>query len=182
MIYLNDFLNLINFKITGGSEYLWNSFGRNARYLDSECSDYSLSCVFDSVTQELYLVSFSYEDNDKHYAFRWINPKHKEGYIAENVERNLDYTNFCDETTYVDFDDILQLINVVETQTDLKKYTTMSIELDDDVLLFLTRRAMEMNVTVDTLICNILRDKLAKIEAQDPEIMAELEKIKKEST
>lgn len=169
MIYLNEFLNLVNFQITGGSEYLWKCFGPNARYLDSELDNYSLSCIFDTKTQELYTVDFCYNVNDENTeAYRWINPKYKEALFQESEERNVDPTNYCDEVQIVDFENLHELVSIVDSLCGFTKYTTMSLDLNEDVILFLSQKAMELNVTMDVLVCNILRDHLQKLE-QNPE-------------
>ena len=50
MITLKDYLEAIDYRITGGSEYQWKCFGPNARYLDCDSPElnvYNVSCVFD---------------------------------------------------------------------------------------------------------------------------------------
>jgi hypothetical protein len=180
MIYLNDFFNLVNFKITGGSEYLWNCFGNNARFLDSEQENQDTSCIFDAQTQELYVLHFSHMvKEDTFEAYRWINPKYKEKYIEEHNQRNIDYTLFVDETPYNDFDNINDFIAVVDKFSGFAKYTTMSIELDDDLILELTKKAMELNLTIDVLVNNILREYIKHLEKQDPEIMKTTQEMQK---
>lgn len=157
MIYLNTFLSLIQFEITDSSKYLWKSFGPNARYLDNETEVYSLSCVFDTKTQEIYLLSFSLNAQNSP-TYHWVPPSHYQAYIQEHIDNNLDYTKHDDECPIIYCDTVQNFINTVHINTDLPKQETVSIELDTDLILALTKIAMEKNITLDTLINNILRD------------------------
>ena len=67
---LKDFLEAIDYKITGGSEYSWTCFGPDARYLDciddegSSESRYSINAIFDSEDQTVYAFElWDYENN-----------------------------------------------------------------------------------------------------------------------
>ena len=41
MTTVEDFVKAVDYKITGGSEYQWDCFGDNARYLDCCDSEYA---------------------------------------------------------------------------------------------------------------------------------------------
>ena len=117
---INDYLNLINYKIADGSEFGWNCYGPNAYlYSYSKYSDegslYELNVVFDTVDRLVYEVEFYEELN----MYKWYNPSFKDAYIEEENQRSaifhfskLEYEDFTDRT-----DEFKALINEV-----IKKY------------------------------------------------------------
>ena len=86
MITLKDFVEAIEYKITEGSDYQWDCFGDNARYLDAHGpelnEDYSISAVFDSRDHIVYAIeAWDYKTNRelpkknyyaKKYLIRWL--------------------------------------------------------------------------------------------------------------
>ena len=78
MITLKDFMEVIDYKITEGSEYLWHCYGEHAYRLDSwnqEQDGHTVSIVFDTRTQEVYEAS-AY-DYGRNRAYRLINPVYR---------------------------------------------------------------------------------------------------------
>ena len=88
MVTLKEFMEIIEYRITEGGEYLWDSFGSHAYRLDSWNGDhegYTISIVFDTKTQEVYMIeAFDYK-NER--AYRLINPTFRETYMNECSDR-----------------------------------------------------------------------------------------------
>jgi hypothetical protein len=112
MITMKDYLEAIQYRITGGSDYGWECFGPNARYLDSEQHDkYTFSCVFDSVDQAIYVIeAWDYVHNR---AYRWFADGCLEAYKEESTRRGIDPGEASDTKDYTDLevlDDMLEKI------------------------------------------------------------------------
>lgn len=105
MITLKDYLEAINYRITGGSEYCWNCFGDNARYLDCEgevLNESSVVCIFDSVNQTVYSIEAWDYINDR--AYRWIHPDYIKAYKKACKKNDVDFKNACDSMDFIDLD------------------------------------------------------------------------------
>mgnify|MGYP003338200696 CR=1 FL=1 len=109
---LLEILKAANARISGGSDYLWNCFGHNARYLDLAdiMHDEYCSVVFDCKTYEVYTVELTVPGQDQ--AFRYINPAHLDAYLDEAEKRNIDpnvawdhvkYTQVTEENTVLEY-------------------------------------------------------------------------------
>jgi hypothetical protein len=87
-------------RITGGSEYLWNCYGPNARFLDFADQDHTecASVVFDSKTQQVYQLEMHVLGYDQ--AFAWRNPSYESAYQAECAERNVEPNVAWDDVMY----------------------------------------------------------------------------------
>lgn len=95
MIYqdftLNDYLKTIHYRITDGSEFLWDCFGDKAYcYTHLKYSSWGCECefnvVFDTLDTLVYMLEFYDYHSDTSY--RWIHPEYKEEYDAEAIRRN----------------------------------------------------------------------------------------------
>jgi hypothetical protein len=107
---LKDFMEVIDYKITEGSEYQWSCFGNNAYSLDSwngEQEGYTVTAIFDTKTQVVYsLMAYDYVANS---AYRWTNPNFIIAYQTECTTRNckdqawedVEYTNLVDEEEFL---------------------------------------------------------------------------------
>jgi hypothetical protein len=100
MITIEQFLRLVNFKITGGTEFGWNCFGENARFLDSETSEYSASIIFDAETQVVYVAEYLGTKNDIPY--RWINPDFEAAYSAYAKKMSVDISLSWNDEPFFD--------------------------------------------------------------------------------
>ena len=105
MIDLPDFLECIQFKITEGSQFMWNCFGPNAFHYDHDADDYALTAVFDTETREVYEVQvFDYLNNR---AYRVIHCCYIEAFLKECKTRGINPNKASDDMDMIDvaFDD-----------------------------------------------------------------------------
>jgi hypothetical protein len=88
-ITLKDILDAVEYRISGGSDFLWQCFGTNARFLgfaNPSGEEYG-DIVFDTKTQEVYnIVAYP---TDTAHGVEWINPKFKEAYFNEAETKNV---------------------------------------------------------------------------------------------
>jgi hypothetical protein len=157
MITIENFLNTVGHRISGGSEYQWECFGSNARYLDSEFPDrYCASIVFDTQTQVVYEATVC--DYSANRAYRWLNPDFKSAYDAEAQHRNADQEAW-DTVGYTDLDvteDWLTKTRAIVNGESYDTRITVPLEMSDDEMLRLMTMAHEQDITLNQLVEQIL--------------------------
>jgi hypothetical protein len=171
MITLPEFLNTIDYKITGGSEYQWESYGPNARYIDSDNTTYSINAVYDSTTQFVYAVeAWDYANNR---SYRWISPEYIDAYKAECNEKNIEFDNACDELSFIDLevaDDMLEKAAAIVAGVEYDTRVKVPIDLPKEELFQLMMTAHERDITLNELVIEALQEAIDSYH-KDPEKM-----------
>lgn len=170
MNVLKEFLESINYKISGGSEYCWECFGPNARYLDSSDSEdvhgtHSISAIFDSVDQTVYLIEAWDYRNDREY--RWINPDFKFAHDDEASGRGIDINESLDGKKFIEIEvveDIFEKIKGIIAGVDYDTRVKVPLTLDKDQMYDLMILAHEKDVTLNQLVEEILLEEIRKRE------------------
>jgi hypothetical protein len=75
MITLKEWMELVDYRITEGSDYGWQCYGHDVHMMDSwngEQDGHSFTVVFDTKTQTVYEVQA--HDYVRNRAYRLINP------------------------------------------------------------------------------------------------------------
>jgi hypothetical protein len=171
MTTLKDYLHAIDYKITGGSEYGWECFGPNARYLDCNDSegaggDYSVNAVFDAVTQTIYVIEAWDYVNGREY--RWINPDYKFSYEDEASGREVDGNESIDGRKYIDLDvaeDILEKITAIVAGEEYDTRVKVPVDFSDEELLQYMKLAHDRDITFNQLVEEALRQAIEEVEA-----------------
>lgn len=107
---LKQIIEACDYRVCDGSEYLWDSFGPNARYM--QFSDQSerehCSIVFDTKNQTVYEVTLYVPHGD--LAFKWTHPDYRNAYLAECLAKNVRFNEAWDDVDYqmLDAETILQ--------------------------------------------------------------------------
>jgi len=168
-ITIKDFMECVDYEITGGQKYLWKCFGYNVRFLDSENMETcSLSILFDTENQMVYQLSAWDYDTDTELI--WIHPEYRGAYKAECLDKAVSREHIIN---YIDrADDILYYATKIfsgehyeiASEDVLEEYMdiiTVNIPADD--LLYLCMMAHERDITLNQLaneiIINHLREK-----------------------
>jgi len=161
MITIKDFMEVVGYRITEGSDYGWTCFGPNAYQLDSWDGDndngYSVGVVFDRVTQLVYQMDAHDYKNSR--AYRWIHPDYKKKNDQETLERMVDADEAWDDVRYVDLevaDDMLEKARAIASDLDYDTRVSVPIDLDDSELLHLALAAHKEDVTLNQYIGKIL--------------------------
>ena len=150
-------METFDFKVTNGSEYLWNCYP-NARIVDFESEFAYASGVYSIIDQTVYEVETDSKDGDHESPFRWINPKFKDAYVKEAESRNINPKIAWDNVEYVDVDDAAEFLSAGrQVFNGAKPETEIEFDLDHDVLLHHLLAAHEQNITFNTHISNVLR-------------------------
>ena len=170
---VKDFLEAIDYRITGGSDFCWSCFGPNARYIDCEShemdighqNEFSTSIVFDTVTQTVYQVEAHDYQNNRCY--RWIDPDFVNAYKQEAKERDVDYRQAYDDVNFVDLDiaeDIIEKITAIVRGEDYDDRVSVPLVLDKEEIFDLMSIAHKRDITLNQLVESILRDAISEIE------------------
>lgn len=174
MTHLKDFIQAIEHKITGGSDYHWKCFGDNARYLD--CADnegvggnYSISAIFDSQTQQVYCIEAWDYFNDREY--RWIDKAYIKAHTKACAKNKVDLYESMDGRNWIDLDlaeDILEKANALVNNKDYDTRVKVPVDFSDEDLLQYMKLAHEMDITFNELVERALREAINELE-KDPE-------------
>lgn len=163
---LDDFLKLTSNRITGGTEYFWECYGKNARYIDFETDDISISMVYDTKNSTGYEMTV---DIGSDVSYRWINdvfrrPLERE-YKARGLELDSDDYTDCSEDVI-----ILTAKNALKTADSLADTRVeVPLELSDDELFQLMKMAHEKDITLNQFVEEILRETMDRMESEQSE-------------
>ena len=169
MITMKEWMELVDYKITEGSEYMWSCYGPNAYRLDSwngihGKGGFSFSIVFSTKTQKVYEVSAYDYTNDR--AYRMIAENKREKHLKEAEDRNVDLNEAWDDVNYVDLevdDDFIQKCLAIRAGEDYSTDVSIPINLPDEVLMFAFKQAHEKNMTFNDFVNQVLRDFIDKV-------------------
>lgn len=102
---LLDIITACQARITGGTEYQWECYGSNARYMDFADQDGTecISVVFDAITQTVFELQLHVPGYDQ--AFIWRNPDYEGSYRAECIHRKMDPNVAYDDVKYIPVDE-----------------------------------------------------------------------------
>lgn len=163
---LKDFLECIDYRITEGSEYLWNCFGNNTYQLDSWNGDTdgnTICVVFDKKTQVVYEMQAW--DHARRRTYRWIHPDYIDAVKAEYARRNLDFTVSIDNEHFVDLDveaDILEKASAISKNEEYDTRIQLELTLDDTEMFTLMTMAHERDLTLNQMVEHILTEMINK--------------------
>jgi hypothetical protein len=160
MITVKDFMETVDYRITEGTDYLWNCFGPNAFRLDcwsgntGKPNEYSISMVFDTLTQIVY--QFEAHDYDKRRSYRWTNPDFAEAHLKESkLKLNLGEDVAYDDVKFVELeqtDDMLEKARAIYLGEDYDQRVKVPIDLPNELLFELMIKAHEKDITLNNLI------------------------------
>ena len=164
MITMKEWMELVDYKITEGSDYGWTCYGPNAYRLDSwngvhGTGGYSFSIVFSTKSQKVYEVSMCDYTNNR--AYRMINPKNVEKHRKEAESKSVLANQAWDDVDYVDLDvvdDFIQKALAIKAGEDYDTSVMMTLDLPDDLLLSAAMEAHKQNITLNDYINKALAD------------------------
>jgi hypothetical protein len=165
MITIKDFMETIDYKVTEGSDYLWDCFGHNVHRFDhwNEVQDgCAISVLFDTKTHTVYQMEAHDYANERSY--RWTHPDYVEAHQDECDTKGVSRNNAYDDVDYVDLEveeDMLSKARSIFLGEEYDDRVSVPIELPDDILFEIMRQAHEQDITLNQHISNILRKGIA---------------------
>jgi len=171
MITMKEWMELVDYKITEGSEYGWGCYGPYSYTLDSwngvhGTGGYSFSITFSTKSQKVYEVSMCDYTNDR--AYRMINPKFQKKHEKEAESRNVNLNEAWDDVDYVDLDvadDFIQKALAIRAGEAYDTRVSVPVDFSDEELLQYMKLAHERDITFNELVEEALRNALEEIEA-----------------
>jgi len=169
MITLKEWMEVVDYRITEGSSFMWQCYGSNAYSLDSWNGDqdgHSFTIIFDTKTQVVYEVQSHDYKNQR--AYRLINPMFKEQRDAESADRDVLLGEAWEDVDYVDLeddDDWIQKALAIFAGEDYDTRVTIPLDLDDDLVFTLMKMAHERDLTFNEFVEDVLREQLGLIVA-----------------
>ena len=161
MITLKDFMTAVDYRVTEGSNYMWQCYGPNAYRLDSWNGDqdgHSVSIVFDTRTQEVYESSVYDYSNQR--AYRIINPEYKDSHDDEALSRDVNLKEAWDDVEYVDLEveeDFLEKVEAIVNGYDYDTRVKVPVDFTDEELLTYMKMAHERDMTFNEFVETALR-------------------------
>jgi hypothetical protein len=171
MITMKEWMELVDYKITEGSEYGWQCYGPNAYCLDSwngvhGAGGYSFSIVFSTKTQKVYEVSVCDYTNDR--AYRMIVENKREKHRNESEDRGVNLNEAWDSVDYVDLDvddDFIQKCLAIQANEPYDTRVQIEVDFSDEDLLQYMKLAHERDMTFNELVEEALRYAIAEVKA-----------------
>jgi hypothetical protein len=166
MITLKEWLEVVNYRVTEGSNFMWNCYGPDSYSLDSwdhKHDGSSFTITFDTRNQRVYEVQAHDYKNQR--AYRLINPEFRSVMEQEAEYRNVNKKEAWEDVNYVDLesdDDWLQKAIAIAAGAEYDTRVSIPLELDDADLLVLMKQAHAADLTFNEFVEDILRDFLDK--------------------
>ena len=171
MITIKEWMELVDYKITEGSDYGWDCYGPYSYTLDSwngvhGKGGYSFSITFSTKSQKVYEVSMCDYTNDR--AYRMINPKFQKKHAKEAESKSVLANQAWDDVDYVDLDvldDFIQKALAIRDGEDYDTRVQMQVDFSDEDLLQYMKMAHERDMTFNEFVEEALRHAIEEVEA-----------------
>ena len=171
MITIKEWMELVDYKITEGSDYGWDCYGPYSYTLDSWNGvhgegGYSFSITFSTKSQKVYEVSVCDYTNDR--AYRMINPKFQKKHTKEAMERGVNLNEAWDCVDYADLDvldDFIQKSLAIRAGESYDTRIQVPVDFTDEELLQYMKLAHERDMTFNELVEEALRCAISEYEA-----------------
>ena len=170
MITIKEWMELVDYKITEGSNYGWSCYGPYSYTLDSWNrihgeGGYSFSITFSTKSQKVYEVQVHDYTNDR--AYRMINPKFQEKHRKEAKTRNVNLNEAWDGVDYVDLDvldDFIQKALAIKANETYDTRVQVQVDFSDEELLQYMKMAHDRDMTFNEFVEEALRDAIEAVE------------------
>ncbi len=182
MITMQEFMEVVDCRITEGSDYTWHCFGKDARPYslsawNGEHDGWSFNITFDTKTQEVYIVEAC--DYRLERAYRRINPDYEKAYRKYARRENSQYADQAwDSVDFVDLesdDDWIQKALAIIAGEDYDTRVSIPLDLSEEELMVLFKSAHERDMTFNEFCEYALKEFLKEAE-RDPESVKALAK------
>jgi hypothetical protein len=161
MITLKEWMEIVDYKITEGSDFGWNCYGKDVRMMDSwngEQDGHSFTVIFDTKTQVVYEVQA--HDYVHNRAYRMINDDYRKKAKKEARKRDVNKDMAWDDVDYVDLetdDDFIQKCLSIKAGEDYDTRVSVPLELENDEMFELMKMAHEQDLTLNEFVEQLLR-------------------------
>jgi hypothetical protein len=166
MITMKEWMELVDYRITEGSDYGWQCYGSDAYQLDSwnglhDAGGFSFCITFDTKDQTVYEVQAHDYTNQR--AYRMINPTFAKKHRKEAKSKSVLANQAWDDVDYVDLevdDDFIQKCLSIKAGEVYDTRVEVPLTLDDDQLFDLMKLAHEADKSLNAFVEQVLRDQI----------------------
>jgi len=164
MVTLKDWMEVVNYRITEGSDFCWECYGPHAYSLDSwngDANGHSFSIIFDTRTQGVYEVQAHDYKNQR--AYRIINPEYAKKHRKECKQKDVNLNEAWEDVEYVDLEtdeDFLEKARAIFAGEDYDTRVIIPLDLPENELMVLFKLAHEANMTFNDYVEKALREAL----------------------
>ena len=172
MITMKEWMELVDYRITEGSDFCWQCYGPNAYHLDSwngihDAGGFSFCIIFDTKDQTVYEVQVHDYTNQR--AYRMINPDFKKKMKKEAKRRDVNRNEAWDDVDYVDLevdDDFFQKsLSIQAGEVNYDNRVQVPIDLPDEMMFEMMKMAHERDITLNQMVEEILKQVIEKTES-----------------
>ena len=170
---MQRWMEMVQFRITEGSDYGWQCFGYNAYTLSSWDGDQagtSFNITFDTKDQTVFMIEAHDFSNDR--AYRWISPAHQSQFTQEVSNRSIT-DEAWEDVRYVDLevvDDWFEKATAIFNGESYDERVQVPIDFSDEELLRYMKAAHEKDMTFNQFVEEALRYAIDEYH-RDPEGM-----------
>jgi len=131
---LKKFIKAVNGHVVDGSEYGWQCFGPNARWLTAyDLNELHVAAVYDSETNKIYTIEvMSGNDEVGYKSYMWIDPDYRLNYFNEANVRNVNPLQCFDDVNYNEVADKTAIITLVKRAVDCYNGDGDSVDDNDN--------------------------------------------------
>jgi predicted HTH domain antitoxin len=167
MITIKDFMECIDYRVTGGTEYQWQCYGPNVRYLEFQSGEGTVSdtvlILFDTVDQTVYEMQAWDYHNEREY--RWIHPDYLDAHKKEAKSRNVKWKKSFDDRKFINLEveeDILEKATAIARGEEYDTRIMVTLDLGDKERVLLMEMAHEADMSLNQFVEHILREDMKR--------------------
>ena len=153
MLTLKEWMELVDYKITEGSDYFTNIPGL-----------YSMSSWNEQQDGFSFFIAFDPKDDQRVYAVEACDYANNRAYRIKDPAIELDKTAWDDvEFTELEVDDdFIQKALAIKAGEEYDTRVSIPLELEDDLLFELMKQAHERDITLNQMVEQVLREVIEK--------------------
>jgi len=171
MITMQQWMELVDYKITEGNDYCWECYGPNAYDLSSwngvhGKGGYSFNIIFSTKTQKVYEVTVCDYTNDR--AYRMIAENKRDKHHEESIARGINLNEAWDDIEYVELDvdaDFIEKAQAIKAGIDYDTRVMVNLELPNDIIVQAALAAHERDITLNDYINLALAELVNKVKS-----------------
>lgn len=157
MITLKEWMELVDYRITEGSDYnLYSTNAYNLNSWDGLQTGHSFAITFDTITQVVYCVEACDYGNNR--AYRLINPDYKD--VDDSIQA-------WDDTNWIDLevdDDFFQKALAIKEGEAYDTRVSIPLDLPHNEMFEIMKMAHERDMTLNDFIEEVIGNYIAKHE------------------
>jgi predicted HicB family RNase H-like nuclease len=167
---MKEFSELVDYKITEGSDYGWGCYGNHAYQLSSwnglhDKGGWSFNIVFSTKSQKVFEVSVCDYTNNR--AYRMIHPDKIEKYRKEAKSKSVLANQAWDDVDFIDLevdDDFISKCQAIKAGEPYDTRVEIEFDLEEDLQLQLMKMAHDRDITLNQMVEKILQEMINRPE------------------